>query len=86
MQLLKEQNEIAQGRATAAANETLREVEARKNIAIKKAESKRDAILQLIDVLNERIGTVEDWIKLSRRLGTQVKLLKRKIWLRAIYT
>ena len=61
LQLLKEQNEIAQGRATAAANETLREVEARKNIAIKKAESKRDAILQLIDDLNERMGTVEDW-------------------------
>ena len=61
LQLLKEQNEIAQNKVTSAANETLKELEAKKNSAIKKAQAKRENILQLIEDLNERIGDVEDW-------------------------
>ena len=61
LHLLKQQNEISQSRIDAAHNESVIELEAKKNAAKRKANSKRDAILTQIEDLSDKVSEVGDW-------------------------
>ena len=61
IRLMKQQNEIALKNLTDASNETIRETNAKRNQAIKKAQAKKDLILSDIDELSDIVNKVVDW-------------------------
>ena len=61
LKLLQQQNDICQSRITAEANETMRENDAKKMAAKKKAKAKRAVILNEIDELSYKVSAVDDW-------------------------
>ena len=73
LKLLKEQNELSKKSLEAASNETLREIDFKKSIAIKKAKTKIEHILSDADALVDEVNKVGSWkdqenIEVSRAL------------------
>ena len=61
LKLLKEQNELSKKSLDAASNETLREINFKKSVAIKKAKAKIEHILSDADVLGDEVNKVGSW-------------------------
>ena len=61
LELLREQIEMSKRKLDATANETFRELDLRKSIAIKKVKAKKEHILSEVDVLGEEVNKVGYW-------------------------
>ena len=61
LKLLKQQNEIIAKNSQDASIDSIREHTSKRNTAVKKANAKRDHILDDIAVLSDKVRTVDDW-------------------------
>ena len=61
LKLLKQQNEIIAKNSQDASNDSIREHTSKRTTAVKKANAKRDHILDDIAVLSDKVRTVDDW-------------------------
>ena len=83
LKLLKEKNEISKRNLDVATSESMREIDLKKAVAVRKFKAKTESILDDVEVLGEEVNKVGDWteevdLEISKAMRN-VAVWKRKL-------